>query len=229
VGASQSFYALKAETGQVVWSFPTLDPVSSSAAVAGEIVFFTDFGQLYAVDLKAGTERWQFAPQDESLARLFAPVVNGEQLITSSGSTVYALSAQTGQLLWQREIPSGNLIPAGASGEQVYVKTTDQLYTLDRASGAVLWSFEATNFVSLPAITEEHLYVVTRAGGQAQLRALDRSNGQEIWQIVDERLSNTAPVIANGQVYVRTVDGRVLIYEAEKVERLSWRRITEER
>ena len=215
VGAGQFFYAVKVETGQVTWSFPTYDPVSSSAAVAGETVFFTDFGQLYAVDLKTGTERWQFAPGDGSMARLFAPAVNGEQLITSSGATVYALDVQSGQRLWQREIPSGNLIPAGASGEQVYVKATQQLYALDRATGAELWSFEVANFVSLPAITEEYLYVVTRAGGQAQLRALDRSNGQEIWQVEEKQLSNTAPIIANGQIYVQTVDGRVLVYETE--------------
>jgi outer membrane protein assembly factor BamB len=212
VGAGQAFYALKAETGQTAWVFQMDEPVSSSAAVSDETVFFTDFKQLHAVNLKTGVERWLFEPKTETIARLFAPAAGDGQLLTTSGEIAYALEAQTGQILWQRRIPSGNLIPAGAGGEHLYVKATDQLYALDRTTGATLWSFRAANFVSLPAITEEYLYVVTRAGGQAQLRALDRRNGQEIWQVEDERLSNIAPVIANGRIYVQTVDGRVLIY-----------------
>jgi outer membrane protein assembly factor BamB len=222
VGAGQAFYALDAGTGQVVWVFYMEEPVSSSAAVSDETVFFTDFEQLYAVDRTTGAEQWRFEPGGESIARLFAPVVNGEQVITSSGDTVYALNTSTGQLLWQWQTSLGNLIPAGAKGQQVYVKSVEQLYALDGATGTELWSFQGVNFVSLPAITAEHLYIVTRAGGKGQLRALNRSNGQELWQVEDKRLSNTAPVIANGQLYVRTVDGRLLIYEAEEVEGLSW-------
>jgi outer membrane protein assembly factor BamB len=212
-GAGQAFYALNAETGQTAWVFQMDEPVSSSAAISDETVFFSDFKGLYAVDLKTGIERWRFVPETGTVARLFAPVVSEGYVITTSGETAYALDPQTGHLLWQRSIPPGNLIPAGVDGEHLYVKATRRLYALDRASGAELWSFQAANFVSLPAITREHLYVITRAGGKAQLRVLDRRNGQEIWQVEEERLSNTSPVIARGGVYVRTVDGWVWVYE----------------
>jgi outer membrane protein assembly factor BamB len=189
-------------------------PVGSPAAVADERVFFTGFEQLHALDLKTGTKRWQFTPETEAVTLLFAPVVSAELVITTSVDTVYALDRYSGQLVWERKLAEETLIPAGTSDEQVYVKATKQLYALDRATGAELWSFQAPNFVSLPAITQKHIYVITRAGGGAQLRALSRRrDGEAIWQVEDGRLSNAAPVVAGGRVYVCTVDGRVLAYE----------------
>jgi len=212
-GAGQSFYALETKTGRPFWSFNTDEPITSAAAVAGETILFTDFKQLYALDLQSGRQRWRFQPEDGAVTQLFAPVVDREQVITTSGNTVYALDHQTGRLLWRRQTVAENLIPAGADGEQVYVKSVKRLYALDRRSGAEVWSYGATNFVSLPVISEDHLYVITRAGGQAQLRALNRQDGREIWQVEDGQLANAAPVIAGHQLYVRTVDGRVLVYE----------------
>jgi outer membrane protein assembly factor BamB len=213
VGASQFFRALDAESGQEVWAFNAGEPITSSAAVVDEDVFFTDFKQLHALDLKSGAERWQFAPETEAVTLLFAPVVSGELVITTSVDTVYALDRHSGQLVWERKLAEETLIPAGASGEQVFVKAVKQLYALDRASGVELWSFQAPNFVSLPAITPAHVYVITRERGGAQLRALNREDGEVIWQVEEERLSNAAPVVAGGRVYVCTVDGQVLAYE----------------
>jgi outer membrane protein assembly factor BamB len=214
VGAGQAFYALEVETGRPFWSYNIDEPITSAAAVAGETILFTDFKQLYALDLQSGRQRWRFQPEDGTVAQLFAPVVDREQVITSSGNTVYALDHQTGRLLWRSQISAEEkLIPAGADGEQVYVKSVQRLYALDRGSGVEVWSYGATNFVSLPAISGDYLYVITRAAGQAQLRALNRQNGQAVWQVEDGQLANAAPVIAGQQVYVRTGDGRVWVYE----------------
>lgn len=213
VGAGQAFYALEVETGRPFWSYNTDEPITSAAAVAGETILFTDFKQLYALDLQSGRQRWRFQPENGTAAQLFAPVVDREQIITTSGNTVYALDHQTGRVMWRRQISTEKLIPAGASGEQVYVKSVTRLYALDRGSGTEIWSYGTTNFVSLPAISENHLYVITRAAGQAQLRALNRQNGQAVWQVEDGQLANAAPVIAGQQLYVRTVDGRVWVYE----------------
>jgi outer membrane protein assembly factor BamB len=210
IGASRSFLALDTQTGKIVWQFDTAKPISSSATVADGLVYFIDFDNLYAIDLKAGAERWRFAQNDLSV--VFAPVVLEDQIITARTDTIYALDRHTGQEIWHKRIENVRLVPAGAWGEQVYAKSDNTLYALNRADGTELWAYHVTDFISLPAITPEVIYVITRAGGIGQLRAVNTLDGQELWQEENARLANAAPVVARGQVYVRTIDGSLLVF-----------------
>jgi outer membrane protein assembly factor BamB len=211
VGAAQAFHALEAETGREIWMFKTQEPIASSATVGDDMVYFTDFTHLYALDLKTGRERWNFSYQDVSL--LFAPIIIEDQVVVTSGSMVYALDRHSGEALWSQTLAAENLIPSAAAGERVYIKSVNQLFALDRLSGETIWSYQVTDFVSLPVITETQIFIITRAGGNGQLRALRLSDGQEIWQSEHRRIANAAPIAAGGQVYVRTIEGHVLAYD----------------
>lgn len=211
VGAAQSFYALNAQTGKEAWQVKLPEPVTSSATVAGDLVYFADFATLYALDIKTGEEKWRFSHDD--LASVFAPVIIDDQILMTSQNVVFTLNRDTGQIIWSKFLAEAeSLIPSAAAGERVYVKSTTALYALDRSNGDVDWSYQATDFISLPALTGEQLYVITRVGGRSHLRALNLADGQELWQVENTRFSNAAPVVAGGQVYVRTVDGSVLTY-----------------
>jgi outer membrane protein assembly factor BamB len=210
VGAAQSFYALDAQSGKEVWNFKMPEPVASSATIAGDLVYFTDFDSLYALDVKTGEESWHFAHKD--LASVFAPIIIDDQILMTSQNIAFMLNRDTGQVIWSKALEAEDLIPSAAAGERVYVKSTTALYALDRATGEVDWFYQGRDFISLPALTGTQLYIITRAGGKSQLRALSLADGQETWQIENVRFSNAAPVVAGGQVYVRTVDGSVLSY-----------------
>ena len=210
VGAAQTFHALEAETGREIWMFKTQEPIASSATVGDNIVYFTDFTHLYALDLKTGKERWNFTYQDMTL--LFAPIIIEDQVVVTSGKTVYALDRHSGEVLWTKSLDAESLTPSAAGGNMVYIKSVNQLFALDRFSGETIWSYQVTDFVSLPVITETQIFIITRAGGNGQLRALRLSDGQEIWQSDHVQIANAAPIVAGGQVYVRTIDGNVLAY-----------------
>jgi outer membrane protein assembly factor BamB len=109
-------------------------------------------------------------------------------------------------------IAGENVVPGGATGDRIYVKTVNRLYALDLRSGEALWTYRASDYVSLPAIAGEQIYVIVRSGGRRQLSALRLSNGRLTWNAINARLSNAAPVVAGGRVYVRTIDGSVLVY-----------------
>lgn len=211
VGAAQSLYALDVETGALVWEYGLQSPVASSVSVAGDLVYVSDFTHLYALSIADGSEVWRF--EFDAVSLFFAPVVLAEQVIITSFDTVYSLGRSTGELLWAKQLPDIEVIPAGAAGEQIYVKSTNTLVALDRTSGAELWRYTTLNFVSLPAVTEDHLYVIDRYGEGSQLLALGRADGQTVWRSDTTQLARSAPIVALGKVFVRTEDGRILGYQ----------------
>jgi outer membrane protein assembly factor BamB len=210
VGAAQMLQALDAQSGKAVWSYASEFPIVSSAAVAGGMVYFADFTRLYAIDLKGGEEKWRF--DHGKLSLYFAPILIDDQVALAGNDTIYMLERTTGALLWSRPFDDIVVIPAGASQQHLYVKSTNQLWALNRQDGVVVWNYATTNFVSLPAITPDHLVVITRSGGGSQVRALQQRDGVELWQSKVSPLTNSAPTIAGGRVYVRAINGNVVVY-----------------
>lgn len=214
VGAAQTLFALDAATSNLVWQFDLDDPVASSAAVAGEIVYVTDFMNLYAVDLHTGKELWRY--NHDVVTLLFAPIVVGDRIVITVDDSVIVLNRLDGKVLWSKEFSDTAVIPAAASPDRVYVKSTTSLMALNLADGNPLWKYDATNFISLPALTNEYAYVITRAEASSQLRALRLADGVEVWSNDHSELANAAPVAAAGRIFVRTVDGEILSYQPTK-------------
>ncbi len=212
VGAAENVMALGAQDGKELWRFPTEYPVVSSLSVADGLVYFADFTRLYAIDLQTGQERWRF--DHGKLALYFAPIIVGDQIALAGDDTIYLLNRMDGKQSWSKRFADMQIIPAGASTHHLYVKAANQLWALDLAQGNVAWNFSVTNFISLPAITDDQIYIITRADGGSQVRALQQANGKEIWRQEQAGLANAAPVIAGGNVYVRAISGNVLVFRS---------------
>ncbi|MCB0105680.1 MAG: PQQ-binding-like beta-propeller repeat protein [Caldilineaceae bacterium] len=209
VGAAQTLNAFDIHTGTILWQFSTDEPLAASVAVANNIVYLADFTHLYAVDQRSGVELWRF--EHDTMTLFFAPVVTEQAVIVADQATIYALTQSDGHPLWQRRFDQ-EIIPAAASSDHVYVKTVNHLWALDPTNGDIVWDYQAQNFVSLPAVTAEQLYIITRSDGGSQLRALRRTDGMEIWQTDNQSFGNSAPVATHGTVYVRTVNGSIVGY-----------------
>ncbi|MBV7338419.1 PQQ-binding-like beta-propeller repeat protein [Chloroflexi bacterium TSY] len=210
VGAAETLIAFDVDKGSEIWRYQTVDPIASSVSVAGDLLYLADFERVYALEVATGAERWQF--EHGTLTLYFAPVVFGERVIVTSFDRVIALDRQNGKILWEKQFDEMSMIPAAASTRYAFAKSTNQLFALDIQDGRMAWSYGATNFVSLPVVTENQLYIVTRADGGSQLRALNLADGQEVWRTSDAEYSNAAPIASGNAVYVRTVDGRILAY-----------------
>ncbi len=212
VGAAQTLHALNVKSGKEVWKFATEYPVVSSASVASGIVYFADFTNLYAVDLKTGKELWRFDHGKQAL--FFAPVIVDNQVAIAGGDTIYMLDRSSGKQIWSRAFTDVTVIPAGASAGHLYIKSTNQLFALNLQTGATVWDFTTTNFISLPAIAQNQLYVITRSGNGGQVHALQQSDGKEVWQTDQAGLASAAPVIAGGRLYVRLTSGDVVVFRS---------------
>jgi outer membrane protein assembly factor BamB len=156
-------------------------------------------------------QRWSFTT--ENSVTTSPAVVNGVVYASSSGGSLYALSAATGAKIWS--FSTGNLglesSPAVANGV-VYAGFPDgSVYALNAATGAKIWSFSTgtIGIGSSPAVANGVVYI-TSAG---TLYALSATTGAELWS-VNGAFGNCSPTVANGVVYIATVDEAADAFDA---------------
>ena len=188
VGCSDyNLYALDAKTGKLLWSYATGATVSTPV-VAGGVVYATS-DQTYALNASTGVLIWS-APA----ASRWAPALVGNALYVSANQ-LYAFNASTGAVIWKTPINS-SAAPAVA-GNTVYV-TSDMVYALNASTGALIWSYPVVS-TNTPAIALGKVYVGAK---DDTVYALNAYTGAFLWKYAAQTYQVTAPVVANGVVYV---------------------------
>lgn len=136
------------------------------------------------------------------------------------GSQVFAIDPETpDKATWVfPESPGRNQTfyaqPAVDDELAVVADYTDSLFALDPATGEQKWSFtsDSSRFIGGAVMDAERVYAGTVDG---VLHALDRENGEEVWRFVAERDIWSAPLLADGTLYVTSLDRHVYAIEAE--------------
>lgn len=188
VAQLQELYAVDAQTDRFLWQTPLSD-VTTTPAVADGVVYVGGYQHLYAVNAKTGALLWQSQPQ-------------------SSGNT----SAGAGDYI------SGFFSPV--VGPQYVYDTEDQqvlAYPRDCATPcAPAWSFRSpVAFGSSPALADGVVYATASDGGSHNtLYALDGTTGQVRWSAEPIAGDITAPIIANGVLYLTDWYADLTVYAA---------------
>lgn len=93
------FRALAIGTGAIIWQFETgsADLPSSPLVVDDTVIFGAFDERLYALDVTTGEQRWAI----EVGSALSSPVWTGREVVIGAGSTVVAVSPETGELIWR--------------------------------------------------------------------------------------------------------------------------------
>lgn len=153
--------------------------------------------------------KWRTAVPE---GRITHPVVADGRVIVGVGpsgdsgdpreSTVIAMAASDGHVLWSREIP-GSRYYLGLAYEagRVFVTGADAtLHALSAATGEPLWSrtLDTQSWDSPPTASGGTVY----AAGQGILHALAADTGAERWTKVVGAISYAAPTVGGGRVYV---------------------------
>lgn len=124
----RSFYALKVENGEPLWSFKTNDDGWSAPAVSEDRVYFGNrLSQLYALDSRTGELQWTFEADDWTTTD---PVLINDVIYLGVGNhdnkegprPLYAINAHSGQELW-RFHADARILTSPAVGQ-------DTLYTI---------------------------------------------------------------------------------------------------
>ena len=137
---------------------------------------------------------WQYKAPAEVWG---AAVTEGVVLTSSDDNTVRAVTASTGELLWERERLG---LAVAVSDGIVYAGPSDdgQMYALDATTGEALWEREG---FGLAAVSDGVVYVGTFEGS---LHARDASTGELLWQY--EGFMVGRPAVSDGVVYVSSWD-----------------------
>ena len=149
--------------GDLVWSFATSAPITSSPAVVdGRVYLTTGDRRVVVLDAESGAVIWErpvAGPVDSSPA-----VVDDFIFVGLRNNKVLALSRRTGETVW--EFRTGNPIFSSPAvhGGIVYIGSGDgRLYALDAVTGEQIWSFLTRRWVvSSPAVYEDVVAVTSR-------------------------------------------------------------------
>lgn len=186
--------ALDVRDGRLVWRFEIKEELAETSAcptVSNGLVYIGSTDEytrgirqppyLYALDAATGEQRWRFNPDPankhfhsiEAIAVADDVIYIGtlEYLPTSRFgffSTIYALDAVTGEVLWASRIDpehgdSGLGNPPTVAGGRVYVGTVGWLIAMDAVTGEQLWALNVgeNSINDSPVVVDGTIYVAS--------------------------------------------------------------------
>lgn len=208
-------YALKAENGNIVWSYPEkASPsriFSAEPVLAGDQLIVGDYGKLLtSLNVLDGKEKWQFSGAKSRYVD--SPlVVNDMILAPNADYNLYALDLQ-GNLKWTFTAGHALWTRPASDGKIVYVASLDHyLYALDLATGSLVWKTDlGASLVSRPVLSEDGAFIF-QANIDGTMAALSSSDGSKVWEQKAGGPIWSAPVVYSGNLYFGDESGRVNI------------------
>jgi eukaryotic-like serine/threonine-protein kinase len=149
-----------------------------------------------------------------------ATVANGIVYINANNGTshngyMYALTANTGVILWKAYIGSYDFgcAPTVANGIVYMGSFDDNLYAFNARTGAVLWKAPTKGRIgSSPTLVNGVIYIGSDDG---KLYAFNASNGSYIWSVPTGSEIRSSPAVDKGVVYVGSDDHKLYAINAD--------------
>ena len=225
-------FALDAIDGKHLWiydrSVPALSLRGTSSPVIANGLIITGFddGRLAVIELKTGKLVWEkkvaFSRGRNELERMVdidaQPLVIEKIIyVTTFQANVSALSLETGQILWQREISSHSEL----SADEKNIFLTDDngsVWALNRFTGASVWKQEklANRKVTGPAILGDKVIVCDVEG---YMHWLDKETGDfAVRTRIEDGPILTRPINSNDILFVYSGSGALSAYTYKNIE-----------
>ncbi len=229
VGASNGeFYSIDLLSGQINWSFKTNAENIGEPNIddQGRVYFLAGNNIFYCLDAITGKQNWLYARQDTanfSIRGASKPVIDNNQIyIGFSDGSFVSLDSQKGSVQWEiflnknkkfRDIDSSALI----DGNQIFISGyDDHLYVLDKTTGAQLWKVQGGGYQPVSMINNRVFYPTT----QGQVFALNRDNGQKIWQYELSEGIATEVKYYKGMIVFGESQGKLIFLDAQSGKKI---------
>jgi outer membrane protein assembly factor BamB len=210
------------------WAAPVFDDDT--------IYYFPDKDRLSAVAITTdggAALLWTFPPEnqgdeDVDIEAVYGePVIDGDRIYFAGWEgAVYAVSAQSGQLLWTSkgrvDITGGVVSGPVLNGDRLYIGTTEgRVYALTTENGTAVPEWPegglrlGKGVWAPPILANDTLYIATMDG---ELYALSPQTGEALWPEPFEADSGAIPDLAlinDGTLWVPTLGKRVYFVDTE--------------
>ena len=221
--------ALSLTTQDTIWNYETWGQISASpnivdfegrkAVVCGSYDYF-----LYCLDSQDGKEINRF----ESDNYINGAVAQWKDYVIFGGCDAWIriVDCRTGMQTDSIEVEAYVPASPAVSGDYCYIADySGNIYELYLKNGKfeqnriiVVSQNENSAFVSVPAVADKTLYIVS---DDRYLYAINRSDGEVIWKyLLKGNTGESSPVVCRDKVLVCTKSGIVTIFDAKKGELL---------
>ena len=180
--------------------------------------------KVMALDMATGAERWNRNRADKYgtwSSPMIASINNSPQLILMGTPGITAYNPANGEQLWRVECMSGAEIAASAcSAGGIVFGASDhaKMVAINGADGRLLWeSNEYLPEVASPVANNNNLYIATTYGVVA---SFDTQTGELRKEHDLENSFYSSPMIADGKIYLISVEGNVCVFSADDDFRL---------
>jgi MYXO-CTERM domain-containing protein len=184
--------ALAADDGNVLWRYPTMQPVLNSVAVDGATVLVpVSNGELHAIDLVTGSKKWQFDLHQGLSPRVsylwstptvkdgIAYSANPGRFVAiriADGTTVINVAMPLNPDVW---LSSRASVLIDGSLAIVNFSRRQGMIAFDRESGRIVWRNDAAIAVNASPLATPYGIVYISSTGEVTLAR--SSDGSRIW------------------------------------------------
>lgn len=231
---SSRIYCLNKESGEVVWSYKTVNSVKNNLIIYKNYLAAQDAqGNVYCLEKSNGECLWKKKIElGNGLGTSSAICESNGIVYTGSSRVISALNIKTGDLLWSTNRDKGENSPAEfiVCGNKLIVNSHwDSLSALDISNGKELWSNDDSNIrfrSSTPICIDNNLLV---ADSNA-IMLVNGENGELISKKEFDEYdfsSSGQPLFENGTAYIPTANSGLVAYDLAN-ENILWNCQTKE-
>lgn len=216
---------------------------SLTPALDGDTIYAVDYeGLVVALDSKTGKKHWSrkvnksqqglwdwlksFFVAGDPNRQIVGGIAaeNGLLLVATYAGEVMALSKETGDELWRKQLPGEVVSAPRTNGNVVAAQTVNgKLFALDAKTGEQLWFYDnpppvlTLRGTPSPIVTDTAIYAGFSNG---RMMAFNPANGLILWEQrvaspkgrseLDRMVDiHSSPLIKDGVIYVGTYQGRI--------------------
>lgn len=229
--------ALDLGNGQVLWTKKLEAPARGAPTAAdGKVFIVTQTNVLVALSQADGSELWTYrgVPELAGVLSAASPAVVGDMVVVPySSGEVIALGVNDGQAHWSEVVTKAMRTMAVSalsdvaaspviSGGTVFASgIAGRTIAVDLKSGTRLWEQDVGS-AHTPSVGGDAVFLVDL---DDRLVALDRRNGSILWAtqlpVVREKKKRShwaGPVLANGDLWLISTDGKLISVSATNGE-----------